>query len=148
MHVALDVLRAALDAEGIDASRPDLDAVVRAVRAFARQPVEVAWPDDDALLFEAGTYDPPISPVARRAFTLSFTRQLCASGDGEEVGMEHVRCDLAYEPAPDLDAVRATVWSVDFDGLDAFFAHVEASPAVQAARRHRPFGFVVDQYAV
>ena len=131
---ALHTLDRMLAEGGFDSGRPDPRVALRVFRAFAEIPVACA---DDALLFQAGTYD----FTGPELFSLHLTRQFTHEEDDGEYGggMEQLHCIIYYEPTSELRALDRNLWSSACASLADFFSRVEEMPEFRIpAERHRP----------
>lgn len=137
---ALDTLEGMLAAAGFDSDRPDSRIALQVFQAFAEIPVACA---DDALLFQAGTYD----FTGPELFSLYLTRQFThEEEDGEYGGMEQLHCIIYYEPTPELRGLARNLWSSACASVADFFARVEGMPEFRIpAERHTPLRAELDQ---
>lgn len=103
-----DCLRAELAAEQSTTAAGTTRGAWLAFMRFGRMRWHTApQAGSDSLLFQYGTYVSSGRPM----FTVDLTRQLNVSDDSEHDQYLHVRCELRYTPALDLDA-----WEVSTPG--------------------------------
>ena len=135
-------LREHLLASGLDLDRLDPLKTWESFRSFAAQPVEGTGPnrDDDMCLFEYGVFDWADGKGPR--FSWSLVRQFSLNdGSGNYDHMEQLRCDLFFEPTPELEALGAdarwsgadlAAWARQVEALDGFAAGLGNQPVESA----------------
>lgn len=131
-------LRKMLRDAGLTLDRLDPEATWGVFREFAAEPVEGtgAAAEDDMCLFECGVYDWHDGKGAR--FNWSLCRQFTLYRPGGEYDhMEQLRCDLFFEPAPQLARLRVDgIWSAP--DLSRWEAEVEVQDGFRAVAGMTP----------
>jgi hypothetical protein len=140
-------LRAMLSAAGLDLARLEPEGAWDVFKEFAAQPVEGAGsePDDDMVIFQYGISDDSWGGKGRR-FEWSFWRQFSLYVGGEYDHMEHLQCNLFFEPTPELEEVGSgeagfwpTTMHADFvaevEGLPGYSAVLGATPVESEVRQ-------------
>jgi hypothetical protein len=117
----------------------------RAWQAFRRfMNVSVAGVEEDAMLYEYLT----ASFGGPRRFTLSLCRQFDLD-DGDGQALIQLRCDIAYEPTPALEALgKYNQWWSDEDSpnpLDEVLDAIERRPEWAVIAAHTPVESAVYQ---
>jgi hypothetical protein len=133
-----------LRAADLDLDRLEPTETWQVFKAFAAEPVEGVGPnpDDDMCLFQYGVYD--WSDGKGRRFNWNLTRQFTIYEDGEYDHMEHLRCDLYFEPVAELEPLQGDgTWSGR--DLDEWAAEVEAQEGFRAVTPLTPVESSVEQ---
>ncbi|RFU39753.1 hypothetical protein DZF91_20800 [Actinomadura logoneensis] len=127
-------LLACLLEEGQEPRRLEPRVAWRAFGRFMRHAVQA---EEDALLYEYGTF----SFRGPRRFTLSFCRQFDVE-EGGEPALIQLRCEIEYEPTPALEALGAhNQWWSGAEGepsLAAILDEIERRSEWEVIGGHRP----------
>lgn len=123
-------LERALRAAGLDPDRLAPEPAWEVFKAEARRPVAS---DGDVLYVQLGVTDPTDTLLH-----VTFIRHLELAEAGELEPVREIVVDLAYAPDPDTPDTGDELCSLDYDGLDEFFAAVEERSDFRQALATRP----------
>ena len=98
----------------------DIKKVWETFKAFCKEPVE--GEEDKEILFQCGVYE-----YTGKKFYFDFVRQFSILDEEDEYShMEQLLCSFEFEPTDELRKFQVTKWSMDFEGIDEFFNHIES----------------------
>jgi hypothetical protein len=107
-----------LNKAGFQSENPDITVAWKVFKQFT----EIKFKsDDDALLFECGTYD----FTGQRLFYWNLIRQFSFDKNGEYDHMEQLHMEFIFSPTEELDILNDTIWSYDHQSFKEFFDKVE-----------------------
>ncbi len=97
----------------------DMNDMWETFKVFCREPVE--GEEEKEILFQCGIYD----YTGEDLFYFDFVRQFSIYKEDNHPHIEQLHCECVFEPTADLKKLEVSEWSMDYNEIEGFFAHIE-----------------------
>jgi hypothetical protein len=126
-------LKVLLSEHGVAGQPVDARTAWDAFKCFGR---EVANQESVGLLFQIGTFSFSGDPLFYFDPVVQFEVR---NDEGEHDHYEQTHCELTGPASIALQDTKCTIWSFDFETIEAFYEAVEKLPEFRRAIEHSPY---------
>ncbi|MFJ8234176.1 hypothetical protein ACIQ34_00365 [Ureibacillus sp. NPDC094379] len=117
----------------------DIKNVWETFKTFCKETVE--GEEDQEILYQCSVYN----FTGEDLFHVEFVRQFTIYEEDNYSHMEQLHCECLIEPTDDLKKLEVSEWSMDYEGLDDFFNHIENLREFKIPLNYKPIKLEIYQ---